>query len=366
MARVKPLAEEIVAKLEEYEYDTFLVGASVPHTVLDNEDELRSRFKIKGRDSVKSQITKLLSQKVKQQTGKAVNYSRPDLTVLASMNEGLITINLRSVWLRGRYVKLRRGLPQRSSVCGICSGLGCAGCDYKGRTIDSVQSRISDFLTGVFAAEGCNFVWLGSEDENSLVSGSGRPFYVEVTKPKKRFAMKEVLTSRGNGGKRKIFFKSKEVQIKELELLERRVTDVPQFEITAQVNLKRKTDAAPFGDSQIESLEKNFSNVLTSVRLSRKFRTVQKEIRGISCKTRDGGETIELLVHCDGGIPLKKLVSGQDETVRPNLGTYFSSYEIDPEKPFDILNVTIKKGSTMIPGLGKDTPALNDLGYDGN
>ncbi len=94
MTFMKPISEEIIAKLMDYEYDTFLVGASVPHTVLDNEDELKSRFKIKGRDSIKSQITKLLSQKIKKQTGKIVNYSKPDLTVLASMADRQIDVNL--------------------------------------------------------------------------------------------------------------------------------------------------------------------------------------------------------------------------------------------------------------------------------
>ena len=131
MTLVKPLSDDIVVELKKYDYDTFLVGASVPHTILDNDDELRSRFKIKGRDSIKSQITKMLSQKVKTQTGKTVNYSKPDLTILASMGDRQISINLRSIWLAGKYVKLKRGLPQRSSACGICNGLGCAECGYR-------------------------------------------------------------------------------------------------------------------------------------------------------------------------------------------------------------------------------------------
>jgi tRNA pseudouridine synthase 10 len=112
MADLKPLADQIITKLEEYEFESFLAGASVPQSILDREDELRSRLKIKGRDGIKSQITKILSKRVKQHTGKNVNYSRPDVTILASMADRQVTINPRSIWLSGNYKKLVRGLPR--------------------------------------------------------------------------------------------------------------------------------------------------------------------------------------------------------------------------------------------------------------
>ena len=356
MSSVRPLSAEIMEKLREYDYETFLIGASVPHTILDKDDELRSRFKIKGRDSMKSQITKMLSQKVALQTGKSVNYSKPDLTILVSMSDQEITISLRSVWLSGKYVKLKRGLPQRSSICGICNGLGCAECSYRGRSLDSVQGRITDFLTKAFEAESCNFVWLGSEDENSLVKAPGRPFYVEVVKPKKRFAMKDKLGNSSRSKHRKtIIFRSKEIQVRELELLERRITDVPQFEITAKIFLRKKSGAPALDPVTMETVETNFEDINAAVRLSRKFRTVQKEIHSIRCHPIDNGERLELKIDCDGGIPLKKLVSGQDDTVTPNLRHYFDSYEIDREEPFDVLSVRIKDPLLVFPRTGNAT-----------
>ncbi len=259
-----------------------------------------------------------------------------------------------------------RGLPQRSSACATCSGLGCAECGYKGRISDSVQGRITDFLTATFEAEGCNFVWLGSEDENSLVTGAGRPFYAEVLKPKRRFALKEKFGKKKCATKRQtVFFRSKEIQIRDLEILERRVTDVPQFEIATKVNLIRKPDAPTLEKSQMDLLEKSFSNVFASIRLSRKFRTVQKEIRNITCRKSEDGNLLELTINCDGGIPLKKFVSGQDDTVRPNLGAFLASYEIDREKPFDILGVKIKENAAASQPRNRGTSgsALNDTEY---
>ena len=344
MASVKSIADQVVKTLENYDYETFLVGASVPHTILDNDDELRSRFKIKGRDGLKSQITKMLSQKVKLQTAKLVNYSKPDLTVLVSIVDRQISVNVRSLWLSGKYVKLKRGLPQRSSTCEVCNGLGCAECGYRGSSLESVQTQITNFLVSTFEAESCNFVWLGSEDENSLVKPPGRTFYVEVVRPKKRFAMKDGLKSTPK--RNPIFFRSPEIQIRDLVLLDRRVTEVPTFEIQAKVYLKRKPEAAALNLDKIKALRSNFTAKTVSVRLSRKFRTVQKEIHWIHAKLQEDG-SLELKISCDGGIPLKKLISGQDDSVLPNLGQYLTSYEIDRAQPFDVMEVKIREANAL-------------------
>lgn len=361
MERVESLSAEITRKLEGLEFDTFLIGASVPHKILDREDELRSRYKIKGKDSIKSQITKLLSEETKHQTGKKVDFSKPDVTVLVSFTDGEIILNLRSVWLSGSYLKLARGLPQRSAPCNICNGLGCAKCGYKGKSFESVQGEITNFLTSRFSAENCNFIWLGSEDENSLVSGTGRPFFVEITKPKNRFVIPTRIQTRGSAAKRsnRVFFRSKAVQVVNLRLLDRRVTDVPFFEITARIYLKRKQPNGEVDIPGLKLVEQNFSNSLVSVRLSRKFKTVQKEIKSLSCKSLNNGERLELRIDCDGGIPLKKLITGQDDSVKPNLAQFFSPYEIDSQRPFDVLDVRIKERKQK-----SSTAALNETQLD--
>jgi len=136
------------------------------------------------------------------------------------------------------------------------------------------------------------------------------------------------------------------------------------FEITAKVHLKKKPEVQPLNPSQVETIESKFAKMRASVRLSRKFRTVQKEIHWIHCKLLEKGETLELEINCDGGVPLKKLVSGQDNTVTPNLGELLASYEVDREQPFDILKVKIKDGAGTRATSMMPTAALNVPDYD--
>lgn len=332
-------ADEIAEKLSGYEFETFLIGASIPQTVLDREDELRSRLKIKGKESVKSQITRILTRKLSKSTGRRADYSRPDITVLLSLADGSIQINSRSIWLSARYTKSTRGISQRASDCKQCNGLGCAACNYLGKSGENIQSIASTFFCKKFEAEACNFVWLGSEDENSLVEGSGRPFFVEVLRPRKRLQGKD-----RSKFKNRLSFKSENIKITRVARLEKRITEVPQFDIKCVVHLLRNQTCSPQPLS-VDKIEKNFSEAIVNVHLSRKYRVVQRMIHSISAKVLEGGSRAELLINCEGGVPIKKFISGQDDGVEPNLSGLLSQYSIDREKPFDILDVKVKAPS---------------------
>ncbi|MDA4129336.1 MAG: hypothetical protein OK457_01065 [Thaumarchaeota archaeon] len=337
------ISDAVMEKLHGYEFDTFLIGASIPQSILDREDELRSRFKIKGHEGIKTQTTKFLSKKINFYLKKRIDYSRPDLTILVSLAEKTFTIIPRALWMSGRYQKFDRGIPQRSVLCNICNGLGCAQCNYEGRSPKSVQGIITAVLVKMFDAESCNFVWLGSEDENSLVEGSGRPFYVEIIKPKKR-GMRAIEKSSGfkiNKERRAVRLNG--IRISKMQLLNTKVTVVPQFEIVASINLLRKPGGATLDEAQVETVESKFSHLWATVRLSRKLRAVRKRIESIKLEVLENGNVIHMNVMCDGGIPLKKLVNGIDNSVEPNLSEALLGYEIDPRRPFDILDVRIKK-----------------------
>jgi tRNA pseudouridine synthase 10 len=354
LERLDSSADEIINKLSDYEYETFLVGASIPQSVLDKEDELRSLLKIKGKESVKSQITRMLTRKISKFTGKHANYSRPDITILLSLSDGMIAINPRSIWLSARYLKHKRGISQRATDCKNCNGLGCATCNYLGKTSENIQSIATSYFCRRFLAEGCNFVWLGSEDENSLVKGSGRPFFAEVLRPKKRLTMDD-----RSKFKPRLSFRSSDIKIFKFVRLEKRITEVPQFDVKCVVHLARKENEPP-QELQVVEIEQNFSEAIVNVRLTRKYRVVQRMIHSIKAKTTDGGAKAELLIECEGGVPLKKLVTGQDDSVDPNLSHLLSQYEIDQQKPFDILDVKMRKTQPKPSRRGREQLTSND------
>ena len=69
-------------KMSEYEYNSFLIGISLPPIVEEKEDEMRSKFKLSWGESVKSEFSRELGKKIVDVTEKAVDHKRPDLQVI--------------------------------------------------------------------------------------------------------------------------------------------------------------------------------------------------------------------------------------------------------------------------------------------
>jgi tRNA pseudouridine synthase 10 len=344
LSHLTKTASMVIEKSKGYEFETFLIGASLPQSLLDAEDELRAKLKIKGKENLKTQITRIVTRKVSQATGKRVDYSRPDLTIILNPADNNVTFAPRSIWLKAAYRKLERGIAQRAAMCGVCNGVGCASCSYTGKKHASVQSVASSYFTQLFEAESCNFVWLGSEDENSLVLGTGRPFYVEIVGPTKRTFPRK---NRTREKKQLISYSGQGVEILSAEILKSKPQQIPQFEVLAKVFLRRsESPNEAFKSTEIVA---DFQNLAVNVKLSRKYKTVRRWVHSVEAQLEDYGAS--LTINCEGGIPLKKLVTGLDGTVEPNFSSYVIGYEIDKERPFDILEVKAKSDSLKAPNL---------------
>jgi tRNA pseudouridine synthase 10 len=341
MARLESYSDALVNRLSEYEFDSFLVGARLPPDIVDREDELRAELKIRGKETLKAQVTRYLSNALSKRTGKRLDYKLPDITVLFSVSEGSIEVQPRPIWLSARYLKTERGIPQRSTICSVCRGVGCANCNFEGKTPHSIQAIITRLLKNMYRAEDCNFIWIGSEDEKSLVLGNGRPFYVEVVGPK----LRHPVIDEGN-------LVSQSIKITEVKTLRSRPRSVPSFRIKCRVFLVRNDDIQKLPQSKREEIESIFRNSFVSVRLSRKQRVVAKKVIYLKfLNLENNQEPLLLEICCDGGIPIKKLVAGGEKddepiAVTPNLSQYVKGVSIDPERPFDVLEVSLLGATT--------------------
>ncbi len=327
------LGKMISKSIKKFDFGTFLIGASIPQHILDREDELRSRLKLRGKEGIKSQITKFLNSQVAKSTKRKIDHTRPDLTILVSLPEAHVVITPRSIWLSARYRKTARGIPQRSTRCKVCNGLGCASCNYKGAPSQTVQSLVSDYLLKKYKGESCSFIWIGSEDERSLVNGEGRPFYVEIQKPIKRTV---------RGLQKKSIKLDDGVELSSLSVLPSRPTLIPQFSIKCMVYLTeaevREDTTREFLGDEIESRFKDFP---LRVKMSRRFRVVTRHVQSIKVLKNIEGHKYGLEIESDGGIPIKKFVSGEDDSVSPSLSPYIRGYGLDPMMPFDVLEITL-------------------------
>jgi tRNA pseudouridine synthase 10 len=347
MESLPDLAFKALSSLKGYQFETFLVGSSVAQDLIDNEDEFRSKFKIKGRQSIKGQVSHYVGSFISGKTRRSVEHSRPDVTILLTIPSNAVYINPRSIWLSARYRKRKRGIAQRSSLCKVCNGLGCSVCNYKGSTTETLQAMVTDFLSELFQAEGCNFIWIGNEDDQSLVGGNGRPFFVEVLKPKRRpLATTGRFRGRNPAGVPKRLALNG-ILLKAIRLLQTKPTHIPQLEMKCIVYLKWKSQETTLSFEQLQSIGREISSEFSDrpvrIKLSKRNKSINRRIRYISLepgKEPDLACTLE--IGAEGGVPIRKLVMGTDEEVHPNLSKYLGAFALDQLRPFDVIDIETK------------------------
>ena len=174
---------------KDYGFSSFVVGAKIKPSIIDRDDIVRSKFQLRGIDSVKTDLTHELSKQFAKKTKKKFDFLDPDITLTLDFKEGTCQVRSKEIFLQGRYTKTKRGFSQKQKPCENCSGKGCRLCNYHGITeYDSVEGQISKFLFEKFGGTKAKFTWIGGEDKSSLILGSGRPFFVRVQNPHKRNA----------------------------------------------------------------------------------------------------------------------------------------------------------------------------------
>jgi tRNA pseudouridine synthase 10 len=282
-----------------YQFDTFSIGASLPVGFAEREDQIRARFKIRGRESIKSQLLDELRSRFEIISGRRVDFLLPDVSIgvnVANEKEVHVKATSRHITLAGRYTKNRRGLPQKRDKCELCRGEGCGACSNSGlSSYDSVEYIIGRELVRLTKSKTPIFSWVGSEDEKSLVLGRGRPFFVRLNDPKIRIL------------KRDIILRTPEISA----VIESTPKCLPispiRFRTTTKITVETG-DILKSGDLAKLSLLEN-----AIVRLQHKTKTITKKIHSIRARKVSTNHFALTLV-ADGGLPFKKFVRGDEDT----------------------------------------------------
>lgn len=285
---------------KDYEFSTFLIGAILQPSILDRDDVIRSKFKLRGIAGIKSDITREMGKQFGKKTRTKVDYQNPDIVFTIDFKKDQCDIKPKALILQGRYTKETRGIPQKQESCNRCEGKGCFVCDFHGiAEFNSVEGHIAKFLFEKFGAQQVKITWLGSEDDSSLVLGNGRPFFVKMINPHKR---KIRLPKK---------VKLESITLLNLRFISKIPTDPIKFKTDVMLEITAEKDLAPEALNVLEGLKD--MPISTSENLPWKN---QKRIHDIKIKKMDT-RSFTVLLTLDGGIPLKRLVAGTN--VEPNI-----------------------------------------------
>ena len=303
-----------------YVFKTYGIGTIIKPSIIDRDDFLRSKYKLKGIDSVKTDITKELIKLFTKKTKKIMDSLDPEITFTLNLKDESCQLRSKSITISGRYVKSKRGIPQKQKSCDNCSGKGCRMCDFHGiLEFESVEGIISKLFFKKFGGTTNKFSWIGGEDNSSLVLGSGRPFFVKIKNPSKR---KSILSDE------KFDF---------ISLYNLKIVDAsPKKPLNFNSIIKIKI----FTVSQINSKDLKKLKDLTSVPIviyEKSGKRSEKKIFDVKYK-KNSKNVFTMIITVEGGFPIKRFIIGDD--VLPDISTLFDTPCMAQE--FDFLDIIVE------------------------
>jgi tRNA pseudouridine synthase 10 len=312
-------ADRAVKSIGDREYSTFLVGTKVSGLIGENEEILWSECGITQAEQFKTEMNREVGKLISARTGKEVEFERPDLVITLEIAEESTSVQVKSLYVQGRYRKLVRGIPQTRWPCRSCGGRGCEDCDNTGKQYpESVDELIGKELVEMTEAKDSKFHGAGREDIDALMLGSGRPFVVEAVSPKIRNIDVWELEKKINE------FADGKVEVEGLKITEKAVIETLKSSKADKVYNLKVTFKDPVSTDKLEDAINSLIGVQIHQRTPqrvahRRADLVRKRYVHNMKLVEKTDEFAIIEVHCDGGLYVKELTSGDDGRTEPSL-----------------------------------------------
>ncbi len=263
------------------------------------------------------------------------------------------------IFIEGRYKKLCRDLPQTVFHCPVCKGHprrrhGCEKCEGFGKlTRDSVQELVAWVVGKAFGTRKNKFHGSGREDMDVRMLGTGRPFVLELLRPKSYgldLAELEAEVNRRNEGRLEVLGlhyseKPRVVELKEAKHAKR---------YAASVSVDGDVTAA------VESLTKHIGERMDLVqrtpnrvahRRADLDRTRWVELEEVEAA---GDDSLRIVLLTEHGTYVKEAISGEDGRTQPSLtglaGAQLACLELD------VLGILGEDGGAAVEPATFETP----------
>ncbi|MCL5804136.1 MAG: tRNA pseudouridine(54/55) synthase Pus10 [Candidatus Thermoplasmatota archaeon] len=304
--QLNELGKIVKGDLEKYEFSSFLVGSEASASILEMEKKIASPFN--SYESIKKEFNREFGKVLFNLLRKDVDLSNPDIIITVSLDYLSYRKWIKSLYIRGKYRKLVRGIPQTRWVD------------------DSIQTSVEEII-GKPAAEasGATNFYLhaaGREDVDVLMLGSGRSFVLELSSPEKRSIDLNEIARKVNS--------SKTIEISDLlfvprnevaEVKESRHDKTYMVSVTAGETINRD-----LMQSVISQITGKVIYQRTPLRVSHRRADLIRErtVKNASIVRLDENQAI-IEITAEAGTYIKELVTGDGGRTNPSLSSLYGS-----------------------------------------
>lgn len=323
-AGVNAWAERAVAAAAGLEFQTYLMGTRVPPEIDRAEQSLTQKHQIKSepfKQEFNREVGRLFGMLLAERGHPIqVNFRDPEIVLLMDLSNSALKVRINPLFIYGRYRKLVRTIPQTRWPCRQCRGRGCPECNFTGKTYqESVEELISPPLLRETRGSRTAFHGAGREDIDALMLGNGRPFVIEIKEPKIRALDLGALQAEINASA------AGKIEISPLQFVKGSVVEQVKNIEAEKIYEARVRFAEPMHSDQLQRalacLQSTPIEQRTPQRVSHRRSDLVRTRRVLKISGELFSPTEALLkIHCEGGLYIKELVSGDGERTRPSLG----------------------------------------------
>lgn len=318
IAQIPHFAQLITQTLKEYEYDTFLVGSKIDQDIQDREQQLWKLLTMDDAEPIKMEMNREIGKILEPSLQKTVDIPNPDIMAVIDTRYDIVSLQISSLFIYGRYRKLQRGIPQTRWPCSVCFGKGCKKCAYTGRLYETtVEELIAKKALELTHGTDESFHGSGREDIDALMLGSGRPFVLEIKNPQKRnIDLHELENQTNQATKNKVEitnlrFSNRE-EVARLKAAEFRKTYRVTLEAAQPLNKEKLIKVA-------QALQGKLIKQLTPTRVAHRRANKIRERIIYNCVIESvEGTLARLTLETESGTYVKEFISGDGEKTQPN------------------------------------------------
>jgi tRNA pseudouridine synthase 10 len=306
---VEKAVNKIIEEASKIEFDTFYTGLTLPVSLEERDEKVKSFFKLGLGEALKNELNKEINKKVAKAIGKKIRMKRPDALFVYDATVDKVSIQINSIFLRSSYRKLVGGIAQTK----------WRGMDSEDIT-PSIEKMLEEVLLPLFKGRKLKFHGAGREDVDVKMLGDGRPFIVEILEPKARNVNLSELHLEFN----RRFGNMVEVS----PFIKASYLDVPRLKLEAE--RKRKSYRVVFeterevSEEELKEVSKKLTGCLIRQRtplrvLKRRGDRVRKKMVYEAVFKLLGNNRYEALVTCSGGLYVKELLHGDEGRTVPSV-----------------------------------------------
>jgi tRNA pseudouridine synthase 10 len=309
----------ITNALKDYEYTTFLIGSKIDEELQERERKLWTVLGFEDAEPIKMEINREIGKILEPKLGKVVDILNPDIMAVIDTTFNVVSLQINSLFIYGRYKKFQRGIPQTKWPCPICRGKGCKKCHDSGKLYDeTVEGLIAEKSLEFSKGTDESFHGSGREDIDALMLGNGRPFILEVKNPKIRNINLDLLEKAINQGAKdkvevsSLRFSSRE-EIARIKAAEFRKTYRVTVEAMQPLNKEKLIKVA-------QALQGKLIRQLTPTRVAHRRANKIRERTIYNCTIESvEGIRARIILETESGTYVKEFVSGDENKTQPNL-----------------------------------------------